>query len=109
MLASEGKAIATYPSGQICYRIDASACSDHDGTASIGLMAIFLVDALNLLYISMLGEEELAAAIGYSGTLMFFLTSVAIGLTIATTAQVSRSSGTRRADMAAQLVAQGWH
>ena len=53
-------------------------------TSSLGLMAVFFVDVLNLLYISMLGHQELAAAIGYSGTLMFFLTSVAIGLTIAT-------------------------
>ena len=52
-------------------------------TSSVGLMAVFFVDVLNLLYISMLGHQELAAAIGYSGTLMFFLTSVAIGLTIA--------------------------
>lgn len=62
-------------------------------TSSLGLMAVFFVDVLNLLYISMLGQKELAAAIGYSGTLMFFLTSVAIGLTIATTAQVSRALG----------------
>jgi hypothetical protein len=37
-------------------------------TGSIGLMAIFLVDFLNLLYISLLGERELAAAIGYAGS-----------------------------------------
>ena len=57
----------------------------------------------NLLYISMLGQQELAAAIGYSGTLMFFLTSVAIGLSIATTAQVSRALGRGDAKMAAEL------
>ncbi len=72
-------------------------------TASLGLMAVFLVDVLNLLYISMLGEQELAAAIGYSGTLMFFLTSVAIGLTIATTAQVSRALGKGESVKAAEL------
>jgi putative MATE family efflux protein len=36
---------------------------------------------------------ELAAAIGYAGTLLFFLLSVAIGLTIGVTANVSRSLG----------------
>ncbi len=40
-------------------------------TSSVGLMAVFFVDVLNLLYISLLGHQELAAAIGYSGTLMF--------------------------------------
>ena len=37
-------------------------------TGSIGLMAIFVVDFLNLFYIALLGEQELAAAIGYAGT-----------------------------------------
>jgi putative MATE family efflux protein len=77
-------------------------------TASVGLMAVFIVDALNLLYISMLGEQELAAAIGYSGTLMFFLTSVAIGLTIATTAQVSRALGRGDREKAAELGGAGF-
>jgi putative MATE family efflux protein len=72
-------------------------------TSSLGLMAVFFVDVLNLLYISMLGQKELAAAIGYSGTLMFFLTSVAIGLTIATTAQVSRALGRGDAAEAGRL------
>lgn len=62
-------------------------------TGSIGLVAIFAVDALNLFYISLLGQAELAAAIGYAGTLMFFTISVAIGLTIATGAMVSRALG----------------
>ena len=34
-------------------------------TGAIGLVAIFVVDALNLFYISMLGVQELAAAIGF--------------------------------------------
>ena len=38
-------------------------------TGSIGLIAVFLVDVLNLLYISQLGKPELAAAIGYASTL----------------------------------------
>ncbi len=62
-------------------------------TASVGLVAIFAVDALNLLYISMLGVHELAAAIGFAATLLFFMLSVSIGLTIATSALVARALG----------------
>ncbi len=62
-------------------------------TGSVGLMAIFVVDVVNLFYISLLGHEELAAAIGYAGTLLFFLMSVSIGLSIGVTAKVSRSLG----------------
>lgn len=43
------------------------------GTGAIGLMALFLVDLLDMLFISMLGQIELAAAIGFAGTLVFFL------------------------------------
>lgn len=62
-------------------------------SGSVGLIAIFIVDALNLFYISLLGEQELAAAIGYAGTLLFFTTSIAIGLSIAATALTARALG----------------
>ncbi|WP_043879440.1 MATE family efflux transporter [Azorhizobium caulinodans] len=66
------------------------------GTGSVGLVAVFMVDLLNLFYISLLGEAELAAAIGYAGTVMFFVTSVTIGLMIAASATVSRALGAGR-------------
>ncbi|MEP4422366.1 MAG: MATE family efflux transporter [Nitratireductor sp.] len=70
-------------------------------TGSVGLVSIFLVDALNLFYISLLGVQELAAAIGFASTLMFFTVSVGIGLTIATSALVSRALGRGSRDDAA--------
>jgi len=72
-------------------------------TGSIGLMAIFVVDFLNLFYIAMLGQAELAAAIGYAGTLLFFTISLCIGISIAGTALVSRALGGRRRDEARRL------
>lgn len=74
-------------------------------TGSIGLIAVFLVDVLNLLYISQLGKAELAAAIGYASTLLFFHTSIGIGLSIATTATVSRAIGSGDVTLAKQLAA----
>jgi putative MATE family efflux protein len=72
-------------------------------TGSIGLMAIFVVDFLNLFYIALLGEQELAAAIGYAGTVLFFTVSLSIGISIAGTALVSRALGGRRRDEARRL------
>ena len=63
------------------------------GTGMIGLMAVFAVDALNLFYISLLGQAALAAAIGFAGTVQFFTISMAIGLAIAAAALVSRAIG----------------
>ena len=61
--------------------------------SAIGLVAIFIVDALNLFYIARLGQQELAAAVGYAGTLLFFTTSVVIGLSIAISAMAARALG----------------
>nr|WP_321445377.1 MATE family efflux transporter [uncultured Cohaesibacter sp.] len=67
---------------------------------SVGLLAVFAVDFANLFYISLLGHTELAAAIGYSATLMFFNTSVGIGLAISGSAIVARALGAGDKDLA---------
>lgn len=72
-------------------------------TGSIGLVSVFVVDILNLFYISRLGHQELAAAIGYAGTILFFVTSIAIGLSIAATALTSRALGRGDREEAKQL------
>lgn len=73
------------------------------GTGSVGLIAIFFVDALNLFYISRLGVAELAAAVGFASTLLFFTLSVSIGFTIACGALVSRALGRGERETAAQM------
>jgi len=40
-------------------------------TASFGLMAVFIVDFVDMVFISILGKAELAAAIGYAGAILF--------------------------------------
>jgi putative MATE family efflux protein len=62
-------------------------------TASIGLMAIFAVDFVDMIFISMLGKAELAAAVGYAGAILFFTTSFNIGVAIAAGALVARALG----------------
>ena len=63
------------------------------GTGAIGLVAVFAVDLINLFYISLLGEQAIAAAVGFAGVVGFFHTSVCIGLMIGMTATVSRKLG----------------
>ncbi|MCL5778007.1 MATE family efflux transporter [Limibaculum sp. FT325] len=74
-------------------------------TGAVGLTALFLVDAANLFYISLIGRAELTAALGYAATLQFFLVSVSIGLSIAATAVVSRAVGAGDWEGARQLAA----
>lgn len=63
------------------------------GTGSIGLMAIFVVDLLSLLYVSKLGDPTLTAAVGFATIVQFFAIAINIGLMIAASALVSRAVG----------------
>ena len=69
-------------------------------TGAVGLIAIFVVDLANLFYISLLGQQELAAAVGYASTIMFFSVSLCIGLAIAATAITARALGAKNYEAA---------
>lgn len=62
-------------------------------TASVGLVAVFAVDLIDMIFISMLGQAALAAAVGYAGAILFFTTSFGIGMAIAAGALVARALG----------------
>ena len=69
-------------------------------TGSIGLVSVFVVDAISLFYIAQLGKQELTAALGFASTLLFFVGSVSIGLSIAAGALTSRALGQGNRDLA---------
>ena len=62
-------------------------------SSTVGLMAVFLVDFVDMIFIAMLGKAELAAAIGYAGAILFFTGSFGIGVAIACGALVARALG----------------
>jgi len=72
-------------------------------TGSIGLVAVFAVDALNLFYITLLRQPELTAALGYATTVLFLATSLSIGLSIAATALTARALGSGKMAQARQI------
>lgn len=72
-------------------------------TASVGLMALFTVDFVDMLFIAMLGKAELAAAVGYGGAVLFFTTSFGIGMGIAAGALVARALGAGEPERARRL------
>ncbi|MCG9697072.1 MATE family efflux transporter [Shewanella sp. Isolate11] len=73
-------------------------------TAAIGISALFVVDLLDIFFLSLLGEQELAAAVGYAGSISFFITSIGIGLSIALGALVSRAIGAKELALAKRLL-----
>lgn len=62
-------------------------------TASIGLVAIFVVDFLSLLYVSRLGRPEATAGVGYATIVLYLMISFNVGLMIAVTALTARALG----------------
>jgi putative MATE family efflux protein len=73
------------------------------GAGSVGLIAIFVVDLLSLLYISWLGEPRLTAGVGLATIVLFFTTSINVGLMIAVGALVSRALGAREVGRARRI------
>lgn len=62
-------------------------------TSAIGLIGVFLVDLLDILFLSMLDSDAIIAGIGFAATLSFFTLSLSIGITISMAALVSRMIG----------------
>jgi putative MATE family efflux protein len=73
-------------------------------TSAVGFLALFVVDFVDMLFISMLGIDELAAAVGFAGTILFMTTSISIGVAIAGGALVARSLGENRPERATELL-----
>lgn len=73
------------------------------GTGTAGLIAIFVVDLVSLLYISWLGDASLTAGVGLATVIMFLTVSVNVGLMIPIGALVSRALGANRRDDARRL------
>ncbi len=76
-------------------------------TGSIGLMAIFVVEFLSLLYISWLGDPAVTAGVGFASQVMFFPVSINIGLSIGVSALVARSLGAGDRPAAQRVAASG--
>ncbi len=73
------------------------------GTGAVGLIAIFIGDLANILFLSWLGDEAVVAAVGYASSILFFTTSIGIGLSIAATSLVSPAVGAHRRTDARRL------
>ena len=62
-------------------------------TSSIGIMAIYVVDLLDIFFVSLLGQQEIAAAAGFASTTMFFISAVSIGISVASGTLTAHSLG----------------
>lgn len=68
--------------------------------SATALLTMFGVDLVDMYFLTLLGEQALVAAVGFAGTLVYFLVSFSIGMQIALGALVARSEGAFRRDLA---------
>ncbi|WP_426136781.1 MATE family efflux transporter [Pseudomonas sp. PWP3-1b2] len=76
-------------------------------TSATSLLSIFLVDILTVVYIAMLRDDSLLAAIAVAKTLMFFITSMVLGVAVAAGTVVSKRLGAGAPERARQLASTG--
>ena len=100
--APPARPAAAFTSGSVMRHV-----ATMSATGTVGLVAIFAVDLANLFYISLLGMAELAAAIGFAGTVQFLQTSLCIGLAIGIGATVGRAIGAGDREGARRLAGAG--
>ena len=67
------------------------------GAGAIGLMAIFVGDLANIYFLSRSGDDAVVAAVGYASSILFFSTSIGIGLSIAAMALILKLKSNVRA------------
>lgn len=75
------------------------------GAGSVGVVAIFVGDLANVLFLSFLGNVEVVAAVGYASSILFLATAVTVGLSIAAVALVAPALGTGDRALARRLSA----
>lgn len=83
-----GSATPKFVSGNILRHI-----LEMTGAGALGLMAIFVGDLANMYFLSLAGDETVIAAAGYGSTILFFSTSIGIGLSIAATSLIAPAIG----------------
>ena len=97
-MAGDGSDVPRFVAGSTMRHVVVMTAS-----GSVGLIAIFIVDFLSLLYVSRLDDPRLTAGVGLATVVIFITMSVNVGLMIAVGALVSRALGARDRDRARRL------
>lgn len=62
-------------------------------TGALGLISIFMVDLVDIFFLSMLDQKEIIAAVGFASSVMFFMISLALAVSITGVALISKAIG----------------
>ncbi len=73
-------------------------------TGAIGLIGVFVVELIDILFLSMLDNDAIVAGVGFAASISFFTVSMSIGISISMAALVSRMIGQRNTQQAKRYV-----
>ena len=73
-------------------------------TSAVGLIGVFLVDLVDIFFLSMLDSSAIISGVGFAATITFFTASISIGISISMGALVSFMIGQGNTDQAKQYV-----
>ncbi|MDO4435420.1 MAG: MATE family efflux transporter [Cardiobacteriaceae bacterium] len=76
-------------------------------TGAIGLVAVFLADLLDVLFLAQLGNAAMVAGVGFAANVLFFVRSAGIAVSIAVGILVSRQLGAGRIEWAKRFATHG--
>jgi len=62
-------------------------------TGALGLISMFMVDLIDIFFLSMLDQKEIIAAVGFASSIMFFMISLALAVSISGVALISKAIG----------------
>lgn len=63
---------------------------------AVGIISIFIVDLIDLYFLSLLGEESIVAGVGFATAVLSFMTAIGIGLLVAMSVLVSQRIGAKQ-------------
>ena len=72
-------------------------------TSMVGLVAVLMVDALDLFFLSLLGDVEIIAALGFAWPVILFILALSLGFSTTMMALVARAIGAGRRPRARRL------
>ena len=73
-------------------------------TAAMGISAVFIVDLIDMFFLSFLDDVRIVSGVGFATTISFFTISIGIGLSIALGALMSRAVGEHNWDKAKRIL-----
>ncbi len=73
-------------------------------TAAMGISAVFVVDLIDMFFLSFLNDVRIVSGVGFATTISFFTISIGIGLSIALGALMSRAVGEHDWDKAKRIL-----